>query len=720
MKSIIYTFFIVGFLFQPVEALSRGSVIWGVSLAGEVHATSYALLKKREALGDRIWSYVGTIGGQQAIKVAAGPTLNLWALTDDGVPFFRRGITANNLIGTGWAQAGTLRLKDIAVGENSVWGVTFQGSLVTRIGITSNDKYGSGWKKVLDKEIEGVAVSPSDKVWYVSSQGDAYEKSDSTWVRRAVNIEAIAPGRGGIVWALGKDHKTFFSKGFSLLDKKQRAWTCVTTKSKAESLSVASDFQVSMIDDKGNAFLRFGATSLFPQGSAWEQLPGKLQSITCSCFPGVQPGGDCYTHCYDKDEVFSDAAFHYVWQLKQAGRGKIQFKVRPETEWLVYLREHLDADGGYKISSTGSEVRLEYAGISTPVSQSIVSLPGGSAEWDTYVISLDERKTSLSRDGRVVLSFKDKEFRPVKYVGFGGGQGQNHEFSGITIDSHSGTSHVIVPAQGFKLIAGKASRIAVGCRGDKTLIFSIGEDRKLYRYDSAKNIWLRFTDERQDGLRIVDFKDVSISSDGILAALSFRGEPLYFQWKSNTWDHIRCKRNNTKYYFDRIAVGNKYCLWGLNKSSRDLYQWTPDGWKVRRMGSMSIDVSADGAVVSVDADKKAYLFNHQDQEWDLLPNKGGIGRIFVGSYKNMWGTSFVANRFYLWHLGNKNSDWSLERGDKEKIATGFKQLSVNSVGTVFALDIHGHIYRTDLQPIRQKMIKKDVLHYINLFRRRSS
>ena len=725
MKIIASVLFILGLFYQPVGALSRGGLVWGVDDSGAIYVTTHKKIEKSDMLGEKIWEYVGTLGGQQAVKVVAGPHLNIWAITDDGIPFFRRGVTANDLVGTAWAQAGTIHLRDIAVGQSGVWGVTYQGDLVARTAVTHDNDFGSGWIKILNKKADTVAVSSAGVLWYVCPQGFAYERKSSHWIKRASNIALIAPGPAGTVWALGKDGKVLFSKGFNYLDRTQRAWERISSQEIFESLSVSSDFQVCGVNAKGCVEMRFGATALFPSGAAWSEIPGSFQSVASTVLPSTEPGGQSYTHMYDADELFEDVAFHHVWQLESKGKGTVRFKVRPGSNWQVYASEKLGGTdaGAYKVSSTGKQITLERVDDHTLFSQVDLSFESDNNMWAEYRLVLNNGTVALYQDDKELVSFVDGYSAPVRYLGFGGSKGSHHEFAGIAIDHKADAGDGVALAKGFSQIDGNAHRIAVGSRGNKTLVLAIGSDDKIYCYRPGlhgKASWQRFTDEKNDDTHVAGFKDVSVSSDGVVVALSLKGEPLYFRWKHGCWESIRCKKSKgfERQLFDRIAVGNKYCLWGLKKSTRDLYQWTPHGWKVRDMASMSIDLAADGTVVSVGADRQVHVFNYQDKQWDQLPNPGLLGRIAASSRDNMWGTSSVVDKLYVWHLskGSNAHNWSLQKTQEKAFAKGFKQISVNTAGTAFALDSHGSIYRTKIQDVDQNQVKKAVQDYIYFFR----
>ncbi|XP_078603464.1 uncharacterized protein LOC144877421 [Branchiostoma floridae x Branchiostoma japonicum] len=206
--------------------------------------------------------------GIKRISVSSS-TNQVWALTEDGVPLRRTGITKIAPQGTGWEVVGTERFLEISVGRVGVWAVYNDSTVMYRVGT-----YG-------DSETAGLRWQPVH-IDLVRNYLFNFEKQPylSYWPRE---IDWIQAGKN-FVWVIGTYYEymhgdTIVRKGISAETPEGKTWEKVQSSFMAE-ISVSSRTGQLWAVEWGGRVRRSPFYCEISVKTDWEIIPGCLWSVS--------------------------------------------------------------------------------------------------------------------------------------------------------------------------------------------------------------------------------------------------------------------------------------------------------------------------------------------------------------------------------------------------------------------------------------------------------
>jgi len=768
LKRRFYVVFLISFFsVLSLRAIAQASIIWGVAKDGQVVVTT-AEKSDRDKPED-VWEQVEVKNKAGDVlpvkKIAVGANLQPWVVTSDNSILWRTGVSAGNSKGVSWQRLGDRKLLDIAVGpDGQVWGVTPDNNLVFREGVFDNDPDGQRWIAVDGSNIKQIVVGANNNVWMINRDDKIFVRTGLTsknnrgtgWVQVSGKLATVSIGAQGFVWGIDDTGRAVFRQGVTPQVPQGTAWKIIDgpvyTREEMRneagssgsgnireellgkvksflSLSVGPDFQVWGITFDFKVYKRIGVTPTNVLGSSWGDVSGDLINIALSSYPGEVAGGNVYTH--NGPKIADDTVvFHEAWKFKQPGTGWVKFRARSQAELYVQFSSELASVAGrtYHVTIGGENntvsVMNKLDGKQDALSDinkggnihSVVTggVPQDGVLWDDYWVSVDHGivrwgKAKDVYDGEHMRLIDEDALENVLYVGLGGSKNFVHEFKNIYTSGMPDPKVMVNLPEGFTQVGGKAYRISVGSTPDgKLLVMAIGVDFGLYRYDAISmdaNPWIKIDVKDKAGEEVLGFKDISVASDGTACVLSSDGIVYQYDWDHDNWFEINRGQEHVHVTLDRIAVGNSYCMWGLDKATRSIYQLLPDGWKERGTDAgMALSVGFDGTVVVINQALETYMFDYKDGSWDDFANTVRLGRIAVGNRKYMWGTHAVGVDFQIWYMNN--GVWTRAQADDKTGACGFKQTSVNAAGTVLAIDFSGNIYKRGERGVLPKEISK--------------
>eukprot|EP00057_Strongylocentrotus_purpuratus_P027339 XP_011681813.1 PREDICTED: uncharacterized protein LOC100889023 [Strongylocentrotus purpuratus] len=164
--------------------------------------------------------------------------------------FFRVGVTRKNPEGTLWREVFTSEgkgLVQLSVGPTGVvWGVTWDGQGVIRIGVSRDHPLGTGWTYVSPPEtalLTSVAVGNNvvwaltrdQKVWFrkgfmsTDMKENRSNRSGTSWIEMCGQVAQLTVGPNDQVWALTAEEgrSIIFRSGVSYEELSGREWKAV-------------------------------------------------------------------------------------------------------------------------------------------------------------------------------------------------------------------------------------------------------------------------------------------------------------------------------------------------------------------------------------------------------------------------------------------------------------------------------------------------------------
>jgi len=307
---------------------------------------------------------------------------------------------------------------------------------------------------------------------------------------------------------------------------------------------------------------------------------------------------------------------------------------------------------------------------------------------------------------------------------------------------------------GFDEEAGDTDCIGVGSR---TVILSDTKKRqgilevwckdrnpeigKLYYYDAgsmAPNPWVAVEAKVQSTdvngnvtvSIIKPIKWLSVASDDTIVILDGNGKAYSSHANGTpniTFTPMPLGVGNDALTFDYISVGNRSSVWAVNLPTKTIYQWVnaTTGWVARQKDiGLFVAAGVDGTVVGLNTSGQAFKYTgivNGVERWEKLGAEEGIDRVAVGDAKHIWIVKDgLLMRWGREHKGPRpdkqdvtvdaakdaaapkpedfgqgKKDWVVINDKDGKPATGFEEVAVNAVGSVFAVTIDGDIFNND-------------------------
>lgn len=186
---------------------------------------------------------VDTVTTLPLTYIAVGHTGEVWALTAETIPatanvWYRQGVTATNLKGTGWVNVSGI-LASLSVGYN--------GELV---GVTSS--------------------------------GDAFFRNgfSGTWIGIGTGFKQLAIGPNGIIWALKPDKSIWVRTGITSSVPQGTGW--LMADGQFTNISIGQEGGVYVVNAAGAVSKRLGITPSNAFGYGWQEMSSSPVMISVS------------------------------------------------------------------------------------------------------------------------------------------------------------------------------------------------------------------------------------------------------------------------------------------------------------------------------------------------------------------------------------------------------------------------------------------------------
>lgn len=241
----------------------------------------------------------------------------------------------------------------------------------------------------------------------------------------------------------------------------------------------------------------------------------------------------------------------------------------------------------------------------------------------------------------------------------------------------------------FILEGGTAQDVTVGSKDGELKAYVLGLDGQMYMYEADTKSavpWIKQVAVDKKNSPIRAFKDISMSSDGGLCALSDNGKAYIYSWQQKQFQEIPGGVGNENLLFDKIAIGNVNNIWAVNQESKNIYRLGEKGWELRAADAgVFVAAGFDGTVMGIADNGDVFKYDQANNGWIAYPGVK-MSSIAVGSYDYIYGIYKNERLYELWQLMN-NSWRRIKLAEK-----GIDEIAVNAAGTLFAIDYAGNIY----------------------------
>uniref|UniRef100_A0A9J7YG87 Tectonin beta-propeller repeat containing 1 n=1 Tax=Cyprinus carpio carpio TaxID=630221 RepID=A0A9J7YG87_CYPCA len=184
--------------------------------------------------------------------------ISLWAVSQQGMLWFRTGIRQQNPEGTCWEPIQVPReVAQVSAGpKDLLWVVLWDGQLLARTGISKDCPKGSSWELVQPPNQKGAvhvavgisvvwAVTKDNRVWFRRGV-NSHNPTGSGWISIGGEMLMLSVGPSDQVWGVGSDDRTvYFRHGVTATEVTGRSWVAVSAQlDGGESTNHSSDASV--------------------------------------------------------------------------------------------------------------------------------------------------------------------------------------------------------------------------------------------------------------------------------------------------------------------------------------------------------------------------------------------------------------------------------------------------------------------------------------------
>jgi hypothetical protein len=291
----------------------------------------------------------------------------------------------------------------------------------------------------------------------------------------------------------------------------------------------------------------------------------------------------------------------------------------------------------------------------------------------------------------------------LQYVAFGG-YNQPVTYRNISIANNiSGlTPQTLNIPNGWIAEPGSLERVSVGIRDGGTEAWGITERGELHRYDPTAGSpytmqsldtvdpWLREDLKDSTNNNIPYLVDISVSSDGEMVAI--RGDnktAIKYDWTKKIWEPLPASNASTIQLMQIVIVNDKTIYAAAQDGN--IYSYNGKSWQQFGPGAyIAAGMSTANKVIIIGASDNGRAYESVgNKQWKKLKGATNLVEITIGNENNIFG---VSKHGFLWKLDYKASKWQPVICNNKKQASGFGSISVNSAGTVVALDGDGDNY----------------------------
>uniref|UniRef100_A0A9J8AJG4 Tectonin beta-propeller repeat containing 1 n=1 Tax=Cyprinus carpio carpio TaxID=630221 RepID=A0A9J8AJG4_CYPCA len=169
--------------------------------------------------------------------------ISLWAVSQQGMLWFRTGIRQQNPEGTCWEPIQVPReVAQVSAGpKDLLWVVLWDGQLLARTGISKDCPKGSSWELVQPPNQKGAvhvavgisvvwAVTKDNRVWFRRGV-NSHNPTGSGWISIGGEMLMLSVGPSDQVWGVGSDDRTvYFRHGVTATEVTGRSWVAVSAQ----------------------------------------------------------------------------------------------------------------------------------------------------------------------------------------------------------------------------------------------------------------------------------------------------------------------------------------------------------------------------------------------------------------------------------------------------------------------------------------------------------
>lgn len=482
------------------------------------------------------------------------------------------------------------------------------------------------------------------------------------------------------------------------------------------------------------SILPTGEASAAPSGLAGQFKLAKLEIAPPSSAPVLASKGKSFSFEPGKDSS-EKLVYASDWRLKKIGSGYVKFDARSKGGIVVGFA----ADPGQKDlylvtigekNNTQTTLRKRMTGfiffaqdtLRGANRNSVVTggLPGDGTAWAHYWVRVDNGIVSFGKSEQVgeneLFTWQDPNpALQVEYVGFSGST-YPVEIKNIDVGGADENKNFVIKAPaGFSHDGGGMKKISVGSRRsggkDELALWAVRTDGRLAFWKAGRlagEPWMAH-DARDDlGNELKNASDVAISSDGNLYAV-FNGKLYAHDWKTAHWSAMK----PAQVMVSHIAAGRAGNVWGLEKTTGKLYEWTPSGWSHREDGCAAIVVGFDGSIFAIN--QQGFLHEFNGKVWNKIqvdieekPEKILVdSKVSVVAVVNRsWLIAITSNGDLIQlHRERQGDRWHYVAGsDGTGPASGLTDVSANAAGSVAVVSVGGDVFRRGNAGVRTMMV----------------
>jgi hypothetical protein len=272
---------------------------------------------------------------------------------------------------------------------------------------------------------------------------------------------------------------------------------------------------------------------------------------------------------------------------------------------------------------------------------------------------------------------------------------------------------------GFMAEPGQFERISVGSKDGEIQAWAIGESGRLHWYNQYAgspyqipslepvNPWER-NELKDDTNQVIPYLvDVSVSSYGDMVAI--RGDDktaIIYDWTKKTWSKLPAS-NATTIKLKQIVAANAKNIYAVSDHS-EIYSYSGSAWTKLSDGVyVAAGISTANKVIVIGLSDNGSAYELVGTEWTALkpsstnaPNN--LIEVAIGNEKSIYG---IGSDGLLWLLNYTTKTWAPVLGKDKNQASGFASISVNSAGSIVALDGDGDNYILEATPAAAPVAK---------------
>jgi hypothetical protein len=395
-----------------------------------------------------------------ASHIVAGP-YGLWHITGsrdangNGAIFFSRGIPTD-INAMSWIQVpGGLVQLDVDSATGEIWGVNSAGNIYYRKGITSQNPMGTGWVIDPDAGARATWVTVGQNcIWTTNSANIAYRRAINTGtpttasdVTPRINAPWISMQNKGparclsigttAIFALNPTGLITFNAVQNESTNPSQSWGSYGLALRLKQISAGTNSVWGTQFDNDNIWIANDAT-----GYNWTQVNGALKQVDIGNITATPPGGSTFSYAGEITQTDPSKQISFGWSLPDAGNGVILFKGKAAQDmWVVFSPDRFyTIDKGIALCIGGSNnTQTSFrSNINSAIYQAVTNdaIPQGTFT-DYWIMikngTISFGKGTIPGTGQLLTWTNATILNTCKYIGFSSYTNVPVELQGITI-----------------------------------------------------------------------------------------------------------------------------------------------------------------------------------------------------------------------------------------------------------------------------------------------